>query len=112
MPTVGVVPPTTIAETEAEAWAGTSVDGLLRWANERGKWWVKPSSGRFETVEDIEGSLIAGTPDQVISQTRRFEEVGVDHLVFDMRLSFDRWYPSIELLGRYVLPELRRGAAT
>lgn len=112
MPTVGVVPPTTIAETEAEAWAGTSVDGLLRWANERGKWWVKPPSGRFETVEDIEGSLIAGTPDQVISQTRRFEEVGVDHLVFDMRLSFDRWYPSIELLGRYVLPELRRGAAT
>ncbi|MDH5504073.1 MAG: LLM class flavin-dependent oxidoreductase, partial [Acidimicrobiia bacterium] len=42
MPTVGVVPPTTIATTEAEAWAGTSVEGLLKWANDRGKWWVKP----------------------------------------------------------------------
>jgi alkanesulfonate monooxygenase SsuD/methylene tetrahydromethanopterin reductase-like flavin-dependent oxidoreductase (luciferase family) len=62
LPTVGVVPPTTIAETEDEAWAGTSLEGLLKWANERGKWWVKPPSGRFETAQDIEGSLIAGTP--------------------------------------------------
>jgi alkanesulfonate monooxygenase SsuD/methylene tetrahydromethanopterin reductase-like flavin-dependent oxidoreductase (luciferase family) len=107
LPTVGVVPPTTIAETEEEAWKGTSVDGLLKWANERGKWWVKPPSGRFETPADIEGSLIAGTPDQVIDQTRRFEEVGVDHLVFDTRLSFDRWFQTIELLGREVIPKLR-----
>jgi alkanesulfonate monooxygenase SsuD/methylene tetrahydromethanopterin reductase-like flavin-dependent oxidoreductase (luciferase family) len=107
LPTVAVVPPTTIAETEAEAWAGTSVDGLLRWANERGKWWVKPDSGRFETVEDIEGSLIAGTPDQVVDQTRRFEDVGVEHLVFDTRLSYDRWFETVELLGREVLPGLR-----
>ena len=107
MPTVGVVPPTTIAETEEEAWAGTSVDGLLAWANERGKWWVKPPSGKFETVEDIEGSLIAGTPDQVVEQTAKFEDVGVDHLVFDLRLSFDRWYDSIRLLGEQVIPKLR-----
>lgn len=107
MPTIGVVPPTTIAETEAEAWAGTNVDGLLSWANERGKWWVKPESGRFETAADIEGSLIAGTPDQVVEQVRKFEAVGVDHLVFDLRLSYDRWFASIDLLGNEVLPRLR-----
>lgn len=107
MPTVGVVPPTTIAETEDEAWAGTSVEGLLKWANERGKWWVKPPSGVFETAEDIEGSLIAGTPDQVVEQTARFADVGVEHLVFDLRLSFDRWHASIDLLGNEVLPVLR-----
>jgi alkanesulfonate monooxygenase SsuD/methylene tetrahydromethanopterin reductase-like flavin-dependent oxidoreductase (luciferase family) len=107
MPTVGVVPPTSIAPTEAAAWEGTSVEGLLRWANERGKWWVKPPSGTFETAEDIEGSLIVGTPDQVIDQTRKFADVGVEHLVFDLRLSFDRWFESIELLGTAVLPELR-----
>ena len=107
MPTVGVVPPTTIAETEEEAWAGTSVEGLLKWANDRGKWWVKPPSGQFETAADIEGSLIAGTPDQVVEQTMKFADVGVDHLVFDLRLSFDRWMNSIELLGNEVLPRLR-----
>ncbi|HEX9853983.1 MAG TPA: LLM class flavin-dependent oxidoreductase [Acidimicrobiia bacterium] len=107
MPTVAVVPPTTIAATEELAWTGTNVEGLLAWANQRGKWWVKPPSGRFETVADIEGSLIAGTPDQVVEQTRRFEEVGVEHLVFDTRLSYDRWFESIDLLGRQVLPALR-----
>ncbi len=107
MPTVGVVPPTTIARTEEEAWAGTSVEGLLAWANERGKWWVKPPSGKFETAEDIEGSLIAGTPEQVIEQTKKFEEVGVEHLVFDLRLSYERWIDSIHLLGEEVLPHLR-----
>ncbi len=107
MPTVGVVPPTSIAATEESAWAGTSVEGLLAWANERGKWWVKPESGRFETAADIEGSLIVGNPDQVTEQTARFADVGVDHLVFDLRLSFDRWMDSIELLGTAVLPALR-----
>lgn len=107
MPTVGVVPPTTIATTEAEAWAGTSVEGLLKWANDRGKWWVKPESGVFETAADIEGSLIAGTPDQVVEQTAKFADVGVDHLVFDLRLSFERWLGSIELLGKDVIPHLR-----
>ena len=107
MPTVGVVPPTTIATTEKEAWAGTSVEGLLAWANERGKWWVKPPSGKFETAEDIEGSLIAGTPEQVIEQTARFAEVGVEHLVYDLRLSFDRWHESIELLGNSVIPAFK-----
>jgi len=107
MPTVGVVPPTTIAPTEEEAWAGTSVEGLLKWANDRGKWWVKPESGVFETAQDIEGSLIAGTPDQVTEATAKFADVGVDHLVFDLRLSYERWLPSIELLGNEVIPHLR-----
>jgi probable F420-dependent oxidoreductase len=107
MPTVAVVPPTSIAETHEAAIAGTSVDGLLRWANERGKWWVKPASGRFETAADIEGSLVVGTPEEVVAQTRRFEDVGVDHIVFDTRLSFNRWFENIDLLGRRVVPELR-----
>ena len=107
MPTVAVIPPTSIAETEDEAWSGTSLEGLLAWANARGKWWVKPESGRFETAEDIEGSLIVGTPDQVVEQTARFGDVGVEHLVFDLRLSFERWMDSIELLGAEVIPALR-----
>jgi alkanesulfonate monooxygenase SsuD/methylene tetrahydromethanopterin reductase-like flavin-dependent oxidoreductase (luciferase family) len=47
------------------------------------------------------------TPDQVVEQTRKFEAIGVNHLVFDLRLSFERWHESIELLGEQVLPRLK-----
>ena len=86
---------------------GMNVEGLLTWANERGKWWVKPPSGRFETAEDIRGSLIAGSPDEVVEEVKEFEKVGVEHLVFDLRFRFDRWFESIDLLGNDVLPRLR-----
>lgn len=107
MPTVGVIPPTSVADTTERAWDGLNVDGLIAWANKRGRWWVKPPSGSFSTPEDIEGSLIAGAPDEVVEQTRKFQKVGVEHLVFDLRLRFERWFSSIELLGREVLPALR-----
>jgi alkanesulfonate monooxygenase SsuD/methylene tetrahydromethanopterin reductase-like flavin-dependent oxidoreductase (luciferase family) len=107
MPTVAVIPPTSIAATTDMAWDGLNVDGLIAWANKRGKWWVKPESGEFKTAADIEGSLIAGNPDEVIEQTRKFADVGVDHIVFDLRLTFERWFGSVELLGREVLPALR-----
>ena len=68
---------------------------------------MKPESAKFETAADIVGSLIAGTPDQVTEQSAKFREVGVEHLVFDLRLSFDRWHESIELLGENVLPALK-----
>ena len=107
MPTVAVIPPTSIAATHDLALSGVNLEGLLAWANKRGKWWAKPPSGRFATAEDIEGSLIAGTPDEVVEQVHRFAEVGVEHLVFDLRMNFDRWFASVELLGREVLPALR-----
>ncbi len=109
LPVVGVIPPTSIAGDHDRALDGLNIEGLLDWANERGKWWVKPPSGTFETAEDLEGSLIAGNPDEVVSEVRKFEAVGVDHLVFDLRLRFDRWFESIELLGTHVLPALRGG---
>ncbi len=107
LPTVGVIPPTSIAKSREEAFKGLNIDGLLKWANERGKWWVKPASGRFETAEDIEGSLIAGAPDEIVEEVHKFAAVGVEHLVFDLRLRFDRWFESIELLGTKVLPHLQ-----
>jgi alkanesulfonate monooxygenase SsuD/methylene tetrahydromethanopterin reductase-like flavin-dependent oxidoreductase (luciferase family) len=108
VPTVGVIPPTSIAKTHEEAFDGLNLDGLLAWANARGKWWVKPESGVFETAEDIEGSLIAGSPDDVAEQTSKFADIGVEHLVFDLRLRYDRWFDGIEMLGNQVLPQLRR----
>ena len=59
MPTVAVIPPTSIERTRDEALQHVNIPGLLAWAN-KAKFAVKPPSGRFETVEDLSGQLIVG----------------------------------------------------
>ncbi len=106
MPTIAVIPPTSVEETRDEALRHVNIPGLLAWAN-KSKFAVKPPSGRFETVEDLAGQLIAGNPDEAVAEVMRFAELGVEHLVFDFRFKFDRWFDQIELLGGEVLPKLR-----
>ncbi|WP_210769041.1 LLM class flavin-dependent oxidoreductase [Ruania alkalisoli] len=110
MPTVGVIPPTSIEETREEALKHVNIPGLLAWAN-KAKFAVKPPSGTFETVEDLEGQLIVGDPEQAVAELRKFEALGVEHLVFDFRFKFDRFFDQIELLGTEVLPRFRDGSA-
>ncbi|SFQ02617.1 LLM class flavin-dependent oxidoreductase [Amycolatopsis rubida] len=105
-PTVAVIPPTSIERTREEALRQVNVPGLLAWAN-KAKFAVKPPSGRFETVEDLSGQLIAGTPGDAIAEIERFASVGVEHLVFDFRFKFDRWFEQIELLGGDVIGNFR-----
>lgn len=105
-PTIAVIPPTSIEETRQAALEHVNIPGLLAWAN-RSKFAVKPPSGRFETVEDLEGQLIAGNPDEAVAECKKFEAVGVEHLVFDFRFKFDQWFEQIELLGKHVLPKLK-----
>lgn len=106
-PTVAVIPPTSIERTRDEALKHVNIPGLLAWAN-RAKFAVKPPSGVFETVEDLEGQLIVGAPDEAVAECRKFEKTGVEHLVFDFRFKFDCWFDQIELLGSEVLPKLRQ----
>ena len=108
-PTVAVIPPTSVDHDSDRAWSYINVEGLLDWANNGpgGKFWVKPESGKFEKVEDLEGSLIAGTPEDAIRECRKYEEAGCEHLVFDFRFKFDQWFEQIEMLGNEVLPALR-----
>lgn len=106
MPTVAVIPPTSVERTRDEALQHVNIPGLLAWAN-KAKYAVKPPSGRFETVEDLSGQLIVGTPDDAIRELHRFAEVGTEHLVFDLRFKFDRWFDQIELLGKEVISRFR-----
>lgn len=103
---IAVIPPTSIEGTRAEALKHVNVPGLLAWAN-KARFTVKPPSGRYETVEDLEGQLIVGNPGEAVQEIRKFEQLGVEHLVFDFRFKFDRWFDQIELLGAEVLPKLR-----
>jgi len=105
-PTIAVIPPTSIEATREEALQHVNIPGLLAWAN-KAKFAVKPPSGTFETVDDLEGQLIAGNPDEAVEECLKFQAAGVEHLVFDFRFKFDRWFEQIELLGTQVLPKLR-----
>jgi alkanesulfonate monooxygenase SsuD/methylene tetrahydromethanopterin reductase-like flavin-dependent oxidoreductase (luciferase family) len=106
MPTVAVIPPTSVERTRDEALQHVNIPGLLAWAN-KAKYAVKPPSGRFETAADLSGQLIVGTPDDAIRELHRFAEVGTEHLVFDLRFKFDRWFDQIELLGKEVISRFR-----
>ena len=106
MPTVAVIPPTSIEATREEALKHVNIPGLLAWAN-KAKFAVKPASGKFETVEDLEGQLIVGSPEEAVQELKKFEALGVEHLVFDFRFKFDKWFDQIELLGSEVLPHFR-----
>lgn len=106
MPTVAVIPPTSIEETRDEALKHVNIPGLLAWAN-KAKFAVRPPSGTYETVEDLKGQLIVGSPEEAVEQVKEFEAIGTEHLVFDFRFKFDRFFEQIELLGTEVLPKLR-----
>ncbi len=101
-----MIPPTSVEATREEALEHVNIPGLLAWAN-KAKFAVKPPSGTFETVEDLEGQLIVGSPEEAVAECRKFEALGVEHLVFDFRFKFDKWFDQIELLGSEVLPRLR-----
>lgn len=106
VPTIAIIPPTSIELDRNLAMKDVNIEGLCAWAN-KAKFWIKPDSGRFETFEDLEGTVIAGDPDDAVRECRKFEAAGCEHLVFDFRFKFHKWFEQIELLGTEVLPRLR-----
>jgi alkanesulfonate monooxygenase SsuD/methylene tetrahydromethanopterin reductase-like flavin-dependent oxidoreductase (luciferase family) len=105
--TEGCIPITSIDVDRESALRKVSVPGLLKNANEQ-KFWVKPESGSFQTWQDLEGSFMVGSPDDIVKEVEKYLEVGIDHIVFDLRFRFDEWDLSIDLLGKEVLPRLRK----
>ena len=103
----GCIPITSIDVDRETALRKVNVTGLLDNANKQ-KFWVKPESGSFTRWEDLEGSFIAGSPDDIVHEVQKFLEVGIDLIVFDFRFRFDEWDRSLELLGKEVLPRLRK----
>lgn len=104
--TVAVMPYTSVAGSREEALADIDVPGLIRSTNGIARL-LKPPSGAFSTLEDIEGMLLAGTPDDVAGGVQAFAEAGAEHIVFDLRFRYADWYEQIERLSREVLPRFR-----
>jgi len=103
----GCIPITSIDVDRETALRKVNVQGLLKNANDQ-KFWVKPESGSFKTWQDLEGSFMVGSPDDIIKDVEKYVEVGIDHIVFDLRFRFDEWDQCMDLIGKEVLPKLHR----
>jgi len=101
-----VMPFTTIGKNIESALRGINITGLLDEAHNSSTW-VKPPSGKFETLEDLRGVLIAGSPADIVRESATYEAAGANHIVYDLRLRFNDWHDQIDLLGKEVLPALR-----
>ena len=106
MVSTAVMPFTTIGRNQAAALRGIDIKGLIDDAHNFSSW-VKPPSGTFATLEDIGGVILAGSPADIVRESRTYEQLGADHIVYDLRLRFSDWFEHIDLLGKEVLPALR-----
>lgn len=102
---MGAVPVTSIDGSRDAAYGRMNVPGLIKNANAQ-KFWIKPEGGEFTRIEELDGSILAGTPDDIVAGVRRYQEIGCDLLVFDFRMRFPDWLEQIEILARDVLPRV------
>ncbi len=101
----GAIPITSIHTSARAAAEAMDLPGLIKNANAQ-KFWVRPPSGEFRTAEDLDGSILAGTPDDVVRGVRRYQELGCDLLVFDLRMRFPEYLEQIDLIAKEVLPRV------
>jgi alkanesulfonate monooxygenase SsuD/methylene tetrahydromethanopterin reductase-like flavin-dependent oxidoreductase (luciferase family) len=106
----GAVPVTSIDTTAKAAVERLNVPGLIKNANAQ-KFWLKPPSGAFTTIEELDGSILAGTPEDIVRGVRRYQELGCDLLIFDFRMRYPDWLEQIRTLAREVLPHVRAARA-
>ncbi len=106
----GAIPLVKIARTREEARRDVDFEALGA-SSEGAKYWIKPPSGRFATIEDFEGLLIAGSPEDCVEEIRKFEARGLDELVLDLRLQWDEYERAMDLIAERVLPALGKGGS-
>src|SRR5687768_17128870 len=68
----GAVPVTSIAARREAALADLNVPGLIANANNQ-RFWLKPPSGTFTSIDELDGSILAGTPDDIVSGVERYQ---------------------------------------
>lgn len=102
---VGAVPVTSIADSRDEAISYMNVPGLIDNANHQ-KFWIKPEGGQFTTFDELDGSVLTGTPDDIVRGVQRYQEIGCDLLIVDFRMRFPDWLEQIERFAREVVPRV------
>ncbi len=99
----GVIPLICIDEDRDKARRDIDVHALAT-SSAGSHTWIKPPSGEFQTIEDLEGLLVAGNPADCIREIQKFVDRGVDHFIFDLRLQYAEYEKTIDLIASQVLP--------
>lgn len=63
--------------------------------------------GISATEENLDGMIIAGSPQQCVDQLARLQARGIDEILLDLRNTYDEWETALELLSTGVLPHFR-----
>jgi alkanesulfonate monooxygenase SsuD/methylene tetrahydromethanopterin reductase-like flavin-dependent oxidoreductase (luciferase family) len=101
----GAVPVMSIDDSFKSAVGRMNEEGLIDNANHQ-KFWLKPEGGKFTKIEELDGSILAGSPDDIVRGIQRYQEIGADLLIFDFRMRFADYLEQIEILAREVLPKV------
>lgn len=104
-PDVGIVPLVVVAKTVEEGVRRLNLDALLSATNQiYGSGLERPAS----SYSDLDGVAMVGPPDLIAQQVEQFQSAGADHVVFDLRATFEGWEDATEELAATVLPLLPR----
>jgi alkanesulfonate monooxygenase SsuD/methylene tetrahydromethanopterin reductase-like flavin-dependent oxidoreductase (luciferase family) len=103
---LGNIPILCIEKNRAKALEKIDIEALAG-SSEGAKHWIKPPSGRFETIQDLEGLLIVGNPDDCAKEIDKLVAREVEHLVIDLRLQYDRYEETLKLISEELLPRYR-----
>lgn len=97
----GSVPMVSVAGTFEKALGQIdyTIEPLYEYLTNR---WKMP----FETLQDLAGAVIIGTPDDFAEQLSAFAEREIDLVVLDARLLMGGFEQAIEMIGTEVLPKL------
>jgi alkanesulfonate monooxygenase SsuD/methylene tetrahydromethanopterin reductase-like flavin-dependent oxidoreductase (luciferase family) len=106
-PTAAAIPITSPGKTREAGLASVNWRGILEDAKKTK--WELPESGAWEKAEDLEGAVIAGTADDIAEVTWKYHDLGLEHLVYDLRFRFEDWMECVQMLGEEVLPLVRSG---
>lgn len=97
---VGSIPLVSVARSEEEALSRFNMPLVLQEAARR-------SERSDLSLQELRGFILWGTPAQIRQDVARYRDLGVDHLVFDLRCDFDAFAESLELIGQEVIPHFR-----
>ena len=100
---VGVLPLTVLGDTRQDALLRVSVPTLIEAVERR---WKIDLGG----VDDLQGALIAGSPQECIEQISQLLDRGIELLLVDLRLMGDEFTEAARTFATEVMPAFRGGS--